>query len=209
MGIGTTGGGLGVVTAAFFSVKNWISPPSNAPEFYTHVEVTPKGGLFADWTLNEDGDELNGCSFWNASHYYAPRVCDTFGVSRISISSGNKAIERAIKCGAEHDAQCILSGEIGFSSPAAFLYDAENGFRMILAPRILSAEHDSTQKLVRLQDPSEKSHNTIMKFNNTVTVEYINPGSRSVITEILSGNDAYCVQALRASVSPTCWLELD
>ena len=192
-------------------------PPSasGTPEFYSHVEITPKGGIFSDWKLNQDGYELNGCDFWNASHYYAPRVCDTFGVSRISISSGAKAVERAIKCGAEYDTQCILSGEIGFSAPAAFLYDAENGFRMVLAPRLVQPEiqteesHASEKKLIRLQDPGEKAQNFFMSFNTTVTIEFINPGSRAVITETLTGQDAYCVQALRASVSPACWNDLD
>lgn len=208
MGIGTTGSVTGIIGAALFSAKNWLNP-SSAPEFYSHIEITPKGGLFADWKLDKDGNELNECMFWNATHYYAPRICDAFGVSRISTSSGIKAVDRAIKCGAEFDAQCILSGEIGFSSPAAFLYDSEHGFRMILAPRIMPPEEQCSTKLVRLQDPSEQAHNTLMKFNSTVVVEYINPGSRAVVTESMAGADAYCIQTLRASVSPACWTELD
>lgn len=217
MGIGTTGGVTGVLTAALFSAKSWMfpQPTSNIPDFYHHVEITPKGGIFSDWNLNKDGYELNGCDFWNATHYYAPRVCDAFGVSRISMSSGAKAVERSIKCGAEYDSECILSGEIGFSAPAAFLYDSENGFRMVLAPRILQPEFDESddrtfgKKLIRLQDPSKIAPDTFMSFNNSVTIEYINPGSRAVITETLIGQEAYCVQALRASVSPSCWENLD
>jgi len=208
MGVGTAGGVTGILGAALFSAKNFLNPTSN-PEFYSHHEITPKGGLFTDWKTDEDGNEVNECSFWNATHYYAPRVCDVFGVSRISISSGNKAIDRAIKCGARFEAQCILSGEIGFSSPAAFVYDSEQGFRMILAPRVIENETPVATKLVRLQDPSERAHNTLMKFNTSVTIEYINPGNRAVVVETLSGSEAYCVQTLRASVSPSCWLELD
>ena len=214
MGVGTAGGVTGVLTAALFSARSYLNPVSTTPEFYTHVEITPSGGTFADWPLDEDGVEQNNCEFWNATHFYSPRICDAFGVSRISISSGEKATQRAIKCGAAYDTQCILSGEIGFSAPAAFVYDAEHGFRMILAPRLIAPEQaeehaPGDQKLIRLQDPSENAANTLMKFNKSVTVEFINPGSRAVLTETLSGQDAYCVQMLRASVSPACWSELD
>lgn len=209
MGMGTTGGVTGILGAALFSAKNWLNPNSNNHEFYSHLEITPNGGLFTDWKVDKEGNEINECSFWNATHYYAPRVCDVFGVSRISISSGKKAIDRAIKCGAQFKAQCILSGEIGFSSPAAFVYDSEQGFRMILAPRMIESEEQVATKLVRLQDPSEQAHNTLMKFNSSVIVEYINPGNRAVVVETLFETEAYCVQTLRASVSPSCWLELD
>lgn len=214
MGIGTTSGVTGVLTAALFSVKGLWNPNSNTPQFYTHVEITPEGGTFSDWKLDEDGNEVNSCGFWNMTHYYAPRLCDAFGVSRISYTTGKKAIERAIKCGAQFDTQCILSGEIGFSAPAAFIYDAESGFRMILAPRFVTEEGDTEEdvgisKLVRIQDPSEKAPNSLIKFNSSVTVEYITPGSRAVVTEKLQGHDAFCIQALRLSVSPSCWKELD
>lgn len=213
MGVGTTSGVTGVLTAALFSAKSWIGSDQVPTEFYTHVEITPHGGTFSEWDKNDDGDEVNSCQFWNASHFYSPRICDTFGISRISMSTGQRAIDRAIKCAAEYDTQCILSGEIGFSAPAAFLYDVQHGFRIILAPRFVNSEVpsslDADQKLIRVQDPSENIGNTLMRLNSSVEVEYVNPGSRSVVLETLTGNDAYCVQMLRMSVSPACWIDLD
>lgn len=225
MGVLSTGGMASGITAIFFSATSWWKPhTAHSPELYHHVEITPSGGIFSEWPLDSDGNEENACSFWNATHFYSPRTCDTFGVSRLSVSNANRAVERAIKCAAQFDTQCVLSGEIGFSAPAAFLYDAESGFRMVLAPRIVappnptdgagasgSQESDSSDqsKLVRLQDPAESASNVLFKFNSSVTVEYMTPGSRAVIVETLTGNDAYCVQALRASVSPACWTELD
>ena len=209
MGVGTAGGVTGVLTAALFSAKSWLNPVSDSPVFYSHVEITPQGGTFSDWSTDQDGVEVSSCEFWNATHYYSPRICDPFGVSRISISTGEKAVQRAIKCAAQYDTQCILSGEIGFSAPAAFLYDSEQGFRMILAPRFVPTSNPGEQRLIRLQDPSETSANTLMRFNSTIEVEFIAPGSRQVLVETLSGQDAYCVQMLRASVSPACWSQLD
>ena len=213
MGVITTGGFASVITATFFSASGWFKTDPNSPEFYSHLEITPNGGLFSDWAIDENGNEVNECRFWNASHFYAPRTCDTFGISRISMSSGTRAIDRAIKCAASFDTQCILSGEIGFSAPAAFLYDSQHGFRMVLAPRFVDTNEYATTtsetKLVRLQDPTGHGQNTLMRFNASVVVEYIQPGSRAVVTEEMTGSDAYCIQTLRVSVSPACWIELD
>ena len=138
-----------------------------------------------------------------------------FAVSRISPATASKAVERAIKCAADYDTQCILSGEIGFNAPAAFLYSADQGFRVVLAPKVVPLANEGEgggeggQKLVRVNDPASQSTSMILRLNSTVAVEYVTPGSRSVVVETLTGSDAYCVQALRASVSPSCWEELD
>jgi len=161
--------------------------------------------MFAYW--DEEAVEPN-CTFWNGTYYYAPSACDPFAVSRISQSMANAAVDRAVRCGAQHDTACVLSGEIGFSAPAAFVYDQAEGFRMMLAPRILPTE-GSVFKMVRLQDPASQAANVIMHFNNSVTIEYMTGGSRAVKTETLGGGEAYCVQALRASILPACWSTLD
>jgi len=200
-GLGVTG----VATTLLFGSSYWppSSPPTPSP--YTAVEVTPLGGLFAPW--DEEAAEPN-CTFWNATYYYAPSACDPFSCSRISPSMASSAIERAVRCGAQHDTQCVLSGEIGFSAPAAFLYDESEGFRMLLAPRLLPTE-GSVSKMVRLQDPAAQAANIIMYFNDTITVEYMTGGSRAVKTDVLTGAEAYCVQTLRASILPACWTSLD
>lgn len=204
-GLGTGGMGLGGVTALIFGTSIWspTSPPTPSP--YTAVQVTAAGQMFSHWDV--DADEAN-CTFWNGSYYYAPSACDPFAVSRISPMMASAAVDRAIRCGAQHDTACVLSGEIGFSAPAAFVYDETEGFRMMLAPRILPTE-GSVSKIVRLQDPAAEAANVIMHFNSTITIEYMSGGSRSVKTETLNGTEAYCVQALRASILPACWTTLD
>lgn len=179
------------------------SPPTPSP--YFAVEVTPQGGMFSEW--DDDAEDVN-CTFWNGTYYYAPAACDPFAVSRISPNTASTAIERAIRCAAKHDTHCVLSGEIGFSAPAAFVYDETEGFRMLLAPRLVTTPGAAT-KMVRLQDPASLAANVIMHFNDTITVEYMTGGSRAVKTDTLNGSEAYCVQALRASILPACWSTLD
>ena len=197
--------GLSGLTAILFGTSFWppSAPPTPSP--YFAVEVTPQGGLFSPW--DDEADDIN-CSFWNGTYFYSPSACDPFAVSRISMNMANSAIDRAIRCAAKHATHCVLSGEIGFSAPAAFLYDEAEGFRMLLAPRLMPVE-GSTMKMVRLQDPAAQSANVIMHFNSSVTIEYMTGGSRAVKTETLGGSEAYCVQALRASILPACWSTLD
>lgn len=206
MGPGTGGLGItGVATTLLFGTSYWTpaSPPTPSP--YTAVEVSPAGQMFAPW---DDEATEPDCTFWNGTYYYSPVACDPFAVSRISPMMANSAVERAIKCGAQHDTHCVISGEIGFSAPAAFVYDEAEGFRMMLAPRILPTE-GSTIKMVRMQDPSQHAANVIMHFNSSITIEYMSGGSRSVKTETVTGSEAYCVQTLRASILPACWTTLD
>ena len=199
-GLGVTG----VATTLLFGGSLWGSD-TPTPSPYNAVEISPHGSMFTVW--DEESDAVD-CKFWNGTFYYSPSTCDPFAVSRISPSMASSAIARAVKCGAQFDTHCVLSGEIGFSAPAAFVYDLSEGFRMILAPR-LSPVEGSVEKMVRLQDPSAVSANAIMRFNSSVEVEYLSGGSRVVHSETLEGEDAFCVQTLRASILPACWIDLD
>lgn len=197
--------GVSGLTAILFgtSLLGQNEPPTLSP--YTAVEVAPSGMMFADW--GED-DQMTDCEFWNGTFYYSPTACDPFAVSRISPNTATYAVNRALKCGAKFDTHCILNGEIGFGAPAAFLYDEADGYRMLLAPKLLPFEN-GTQKHVRMQDPSTNSANVIMWFNESINVEFLQGGSRAVLTETLTGPNAYCVQTLIASVIPSCWASLD
>lgn len=92
--------------------------------------------------------------------------------------------------------------------PAAFVYDDESGMRMVLAPKLLTTPGAET-KTVRLQDPEGLHPNQLFEFNTSVRVEYLRAASRTMETLELHGKDAYCMQALRRSVVPTCWASLD
>jgi hypothetical protein len=125
-------------------------------------------------------------------------------------NSASRAIERAVRCAAWHETECVLSPEVGVSIPAAFVYDPEStGMRMIIAPRVLPSMDTVDVRTVRVQDITEKTNGRVLEFNFSTRVEFLPGGSRAPVSETLTGSDAYCVQLLRAAFSEDCWRNLD
>ena len=148
------------------------------------------------------------CSFWNSSVFYTSEVCSHFSLSRIATGVSSRAVERAVKCAAWYETDCVLSPEIGVSIPAAFVYDPEHsGLRMVVAPRLIPME--SEVKTVRVSDQTDKTNGVVYKFNESVRAEYLPGGSRTPVTEVFNGTDAYCIQLLRAAFDEDCWRALD
>jgi hypothetical protein len=177
------------------------------------VPITPDGTLFAPWPgdagRDTDDDDVDPtCTWWNGTHYYDPGLCSHFAVTRLSSSNVARAVARANRCAAFATTDCVLSGEIGFSMPAVFVYDNVEGMRMLVAPRLLDVDN-ATARAVRMQDPFDVHPNQLFQFNDTVRVEYMRGATRTLETRVLKGNNAYCVQTLRRAVVPTCWKQLD
>ena len=170
--------------------------------------VARDGEVFASWPSEEDAGGVPDCEWWNGTYHYDPSLCSHMSVTRMPAAVAEKALERATRCAAHADTDCVLSGEIGFSLPAAFVYDEGAGMRMIVAPKLLEIEGGEL-KTVRLQDPAAEHPNQLFKFRDLVHAEYLVAAGRTMETVELRGNDAYCVQALRRAVVPTCWAALD
>lgn len=180
---------------------------SASPDGILAVEVAPTGQLLSDWP---DGDV--NCSFWNLNQLYAPSTCTPFSVSRIPAHVIAEATDRAVRCGAAHDVHCILAGEIGFAAPAAFVYDEDAGFKIVLAPRIvdpIDAPKGANVSLVRVQDPTGAAPNGLLRLAKQVEVEYLVTTSHRSERKVFEGSDAFCVQALRRSILSACWETLD
>jgi len=185
------------------------------------MPATKDGAVFAPWAMDEDSLWSEGghymepnCTWWNGTVSYTSDLCSHFSLSRMASNNAGRAIDRAVKCAAHYETECVISPEIGVSIPAAFVYDPEGtGMRMIIAPRIIfptgvTAE-DLDVRTVRVQDPEEQTSGRLAEFNYSVKVEYLPGGSRSPVTEVLNGSDAYCVQMLRAAFVEECWQQLD
>ena len=197
--------------AGWWSLSNEVEAP------IVTVAVSNDGALFSPWASEDvandawdgrEGQLAPDCEWWNGTYYYDPSLCSHMSVTRMPAAVAEKALERATRCAAHADTDCVLSGEIGFSMPAAFVYDESAGMRMIVAPKLLEIEGGEL-KTVRLQDPAAEHPNQLFKFRDLVRAEYLKPATRTMATLELRGNDAYCVQALRRSVVPTCWAALD
>ena len=198
---------LGLVCAgSWWGSGNEAQPPVVA------VPIAPDGEAFAPWASEDDGGDAllatPECAWWNGTYYYAPGLCNHMSVTRMTKGVVLKAIERATRCAVHGTTDCILSGEIGLNVPAAFVYDESYGMRIIMAPKILEVE-GAPLKTVRLQDPTSEHPNQLFEFRSEVRAEYLVAAGRTMETLALRGNDAYCLQALRRSVVPTCWESLD
>lgn len=174
------------------------------------VSVTSNGEVMSHSDVStEEWASLAGddwCDWWNGSVTYDTAFCHHFAISRMPQSVMDAATERAIRCAAHYQTECVLSFEIGVSVPACFVYDRELGMRMITAPRVLDAEDEVS---VRVENPNEETLGKVHSFNRTIVAEFLTGSSRRPVTETLTNASAWCVQLLRLGISPSCWKELD
>lgn len=207
-----TTGALG----SFFTLIAASSWYSTRPAEQAVVPATKDGAVFAHWTSDDetlwsDGAYIEpNCSWWNGTVSYTSDLCSHFSLSRMASNNAGRAIERAVKCAAHYETECVIAPEIGVSIPAAFVYDPEGtGMRMIIAPRILPPADLPDVRTIRVQDPDEQTSGRLVEFNHSIHIEYLPGGSRAPVSETLNGSDAYCVQLLRAAFVDECWAQLD
>lgn len=209
---------LGVAVLGFWGSNTAETPVISVP-------ITPAGGTFVKWEEDDAGlgaGYVRGsCNWWNGTYYYDPGVCNAFSITRVSSGDVEEAIHRAQYCMTmtRGESECVINGEIGFSVPSLFLFDHETTeVRMLIAPRYVAQEEPGPVKTIRMQDPRggnsggdtpDVHPNQLFEFNTTVKVEYLKGGARTMATEGLEGQAAYCVQALRRSIAPACWEALD
>jgi hypothetical protein len=105
--------------------------------------------------------------------------------------------------------ECVLSPEIGFAVPVAFVgqHGENEGMKAVVAPRVLDTEN-ATQDYVRITTPTDTLNTFTTKFNSTVTVEYMT-SQKTVETSTFSGDAAFCIQLLRVAFEADCWKSLD
>jgi hypothetical protein len=102
------------------------------------VEVSPMGSLLAPWDEFESTDDgAPECNWWDGTHQYSLNACGTFEVTRMSKLIYTAALERARSCATLYETDCVLGVEIGLDIPTAFVYDEHEGFKVVVAPRIL------------------------------------------------------------------------
>ena len=165
------------------------------------------GEVLAPWPTPNDEEHTDpACKWWDGVHEYTSNSCDSFSVSRISRMTFSQATDRARRCAASANTECILSNEIGLDIPSAFVYDVKDGLRMLVAPRILAGDREAT---IRFLHPTNQREHTQFLFNRTITAEYTRGDARTVETATFYDMDAFCIQALRRSIAGSCWEQLD
>ena len=158
------------------------------------------------WDAAEGTDR---CDFWNGTFEWSLGLCSHFAISRIGSRIESQAVERAAACPARPD-RLRARAEVGVGLPALFVYDATQGMRMLLAPRMLERETLETDGVdVRVHDPSGDTGSRVVPMSEAVRVEFLTTSSKALQIETLYGVDAFCVQLVRHAISQACWDALD
>jgi hypothetical protein len=210
----TTGGGVVLTTLLGSSMFGPTPPMPMSDEPLRIDDALLSMWVSEDITTNSD-EPLDGeCTFFNFSRAYASSYCDPFSISRMQTSTIRVAADRALRCAAKHDVECVLSAEVGFAVPAAFVADhgSESGMTVVVAPRVIataSSEADQVvEEYVRVSPPGGVFESHTVLFNHTLTAEYMTANKR-VETRTFVGPGAFCVQLLRAAFTRECWEQLD
>ena len=178
----------------------------------TVVFVNPKNEILAHWPSESiiDGSvRPPECDFYNDSVRFSADMCSHFAISR-SATMPSHAARRAMACAATVGTECVLSPEVGFAIPTAFLYDHNTyTWTVAMAPKLLP--HASEVAHVRVAPPDGDGvlDTFTTKFNTTVTAEFLDGLTKQLRVEEFRGEHAFCIQLLRESYDPSCWKKLD
>ena len=192
----------------------WTYQDGVADELARQQRVrTMPSTVLVEWPDELDGASDAPCEWYNGTYVHEPSLCSHFAVQRLRAETVQRATQRALQCAAQWNTDCVLSVEIGFGVPAAFVYDAHEGVRMVVAPRPLPLDEaeagDGGAVRVRVEDPREVDASWVLEATRRLRAEFMAPPSRLPQTETFEGADAYCVQALRHAVARRCWEVLD
>lgn len=190
--------------AATLSLTSLGLIKTDAPEPEVRY-VNSNDELMAYWPSEEAGEGRPECQFLNASVVYRSDLCSHFVLSRPS-SSPVLAFDRARRCAAAFESECILSPEIGLSIPAAFVANGSN-LRMVIGPRLFALE--SEQKLIRVAQPGTSLSTRTVLMNVSLDAEYLDGATRTLRRVVMKPPESYCVQLLRRAFVSDCWSALD
>lgn len=176
------------------------------------VKINEDDSLLAHWPSEAFGAHASAkpeCKWWSMQVTYDAGLCSHFTISRLS-GAPARALVRASACAAEHGVECVLSPEVGLGVPAAFVNNHERGeLQMVLAPRLLPLDAARQHVRARPPDGDGLTNTRTFVFNRTIRAEFFDGVTKSMHTREFHGDDAFCVQLLRASFAPSCWETLD
>jgi hypothetical protein len=212
-------GAAGVVVTTLFGTT--LLAPSPPPEV-SHEPLRFDSALLSTWTSeqivsNTDEPLDHECAFFNFSRSYASAFCDPFTISRMQASTIRAAADRALRCAAKHEVECVLSAEVGFAVPAAFIaqHGASDEMLAVVAPRVVAATPPPSSdavpnvEYVRVTPPGVGAFESrTVRFNTSIEVEFMTAAKR-VEARTVTGSAAFCVQFLRLAFTDECWEQLD
>ena len=179
-------------------------------------EVDPRAGLACV------GEACHPeCLWWsppigNATTTY----CEPWFIRRGLTGDGvRQALEVAMRCAQRSHEACVLSHEVGYTLPAAFVWDSSKAqMRSFVLPRLYALDN-ATQRRVALFAPGTRSQtgahhgiswwdqvgaSTILLMNETLDIEYFDVHEKTHRREAIEHEAAFCVQLLRQTLPDDC-----
>ena len=198
----------GVMENAYMKIESVELPLSS---------VNTDKSLLSSWVTEDietfDDEPLTSeCNFFNFSTQYTGEFCDAFTISRMQYGTVQVASNRALKCASKTNTECVLSPEIGLAIPAVFFAapESSSGIKTFIAPRVTTLPTDITsiQKHVRVSSPIDAFNSRTIVMNDTLHIEYMTE-YKTLKSEIVSGQYAFCINLLRVAYEASCWKKLD
>jgi len=152
--------------------------------------------------LNDDDGVLSDtevCEVYEFDRIFESDFCSAFVTSRTSKSIFSIGETRAMKCMSEAQTECVLSPEIGFGVPVAYI-SGNAGVMSIIAPKIMAA---SNPTLVRVSSPVDELVMRRASLNASIEVEFLSI-DKIVIRESFTGEQAFCIQLLLRIFTSSC-----
>jgi hypothetical protein len=181
----------GVLLTTFLSLHNEIDVSVPLPV----VVLNGDGGVLSDRDL---------CTIYKFDRIFSSDYCSAFVTARTSTSIFSLAETRAMACAVHSATECIISAEIGFAVPVAYISDVSGGLQSIIAPKILTAENPTSLRILNPIDELNIRH-TI--FNTSIFIEFMTIEKR-VVRKTIVGDDAFCVQLLLRVFDDACIAQL-
>lgn len=176
------------------------------------VNVNANKELLSEWPSEKlvDGSvSIPECDFYNGTVRFSSDLCSHFAISR-SANTPARAASRAFACAALASTECVLSPEVGYAIPAAFLYDhGSYSVTTVVAPKLLPHESHTEHVRVAPPDGDGMMDTFTLPFNASVRVEFLDGITKRLRVEEFRGEEAFCIQLLRHSYEPLCWEKLD
>ena len=150
---------------------------------------------------NDDGvlSDTEVCEVYEFDRIFESEFCSAFVTSRTSKSIFSIGETRAMKCMAEAETECVLSPEIGFGVPVAYI-SGNAGVMSIIAPKIMAA---SNPTLVRVSSPVDELVMRRASLNASIEVEFLSI-DKIVLRESFTGEQAFCIQLLLRIFTSSC-----
>lgn len=119
-----------------------------------------------------------------------------------------RALDRASRCASRSGEACVLSHEVGFPLPAAFVWNAsEHGLQPILLPRLRRIEGARAIRISHVTPElamAPGGRESMLTFDQHIGVEHYDLRSRGLVQAELHDEAAYCLQLLQRSVPDAC-----